>query len=69
MAFTNHLISIRGYQFQPSGVIMKKPNPSAYKKLQEPEPLSDNGVLEESLMSPSVYARDLEDMGFAKQMG
>ncbi|MCJ1288166.1 hypothetical protein MMC26_007521 [Xylographa opegraphella] len=57
---------IRGYQFQPSGMTLKKTNPSAYKKLYEPESLSDNFAAEESLISPSVNAKDLEDMGFAK---
>ncbi|MCJ1434249.1 hypothetical protein MMC27_003616 [Xylographa pallens] len=51
---------IRGYQFQPSGVKMKKSNPSAYKKLDEPESLGDNVAEEESLNSSSVGAKNLE---------
>ena len=61
------MIRIRGYQFQPSGVTMKKSNPSAYKKLDELESVSDSVAEEESLISPSVGAKDLEDIGFAKQ--
>ncbi|MCJ1385407.1 hypothetical protein MMC17_008530 [Xylographa soralifera] len=58
---------IRGYQFQPSGITMKKNNPSAYRKLDEAESFNDSVANEESLINPSVGAQDLEDLGFAKQ--
>ena len=61
------MISIRGYQFQPSGPTLRKTNPPAYQKFVDEPQSFNHSVAQESLISPSVDAKDLEDMGFAKQ--
>jgi len=64
---------VRGYHFHHSGPTAKKNNPSPFRKLPDTAPVLNDGVEklaeDNALPSPHIDGKDLEAIGFARQMG